>query len=57
MTMYDKKCARCGKIKPITDFPMELAPINSAIIDYCVPCATILMEMINDPKNWKSEGE
>jgi hypothetical protein len=53
---YERKCARCGEVKPITDFPLELAVVNPALAEYCVPCLTYLMKLINDPNNWKKAG-
>lgn len=47
MDEYMRKCERCEKVKPITDFPLELMPVNPQLTKYCVPCGIKIMELIN----------
>jgi len=35
-----RKCLRCGQVKCVVDFPVELEPIVPGISQYCVECAT-----------------
>lgn len=44
---YDRVCKKCGETKCIVDFPVELEPIVPGISEYCVECATKILEASN----------
>ena len=41
---HQRKCANCGQVKCIVDFPLELEPVAPGISKYCVICATNILE-------------